>query len=73
MRKRKLTEKQMHAYILIAHFIDENGYPPTNKELGRMMGINGSNAKKHIDALYLKGAVQKKHRSARGIILCLGE
>lgn len=69
MATRQLTKRQLQAYNFILKFSEENGYPPSNREVAAGLGITLRPAQKLINALYVKGAITKLSREARGIIL----
>lgn len=69
MHDRKLTPKQLEAYLTIKRLMYTQGYPPSQKEIAEAMGISLRPAQKHINALYLKGFISKKHHEPRGIRL----
>lgn len=66
---RKLTERQLQAYSFILKYTEEHGYPPSNREVAKGLKITLRPAQKLINALYLKGALIKLSREARGLVL----
>ena len=69
MAARKLTKRQFEAYGFILRYTGEHGYPPSNREVAVGLGITLRPAQKLINALYVKGAITKISREARGIVL----
>jgi len=64
---RKLTEKQKKILELIADSVENYGFPPTYQQLCDILGIRSKNGvKKHIDALVMKGYLEKDS-SPRGL------
>ncbi|MBI3318978.1 MAG: repressor LexA, partial [Candidatus Omnitrophica bacterium] len=67
--KRELTERQQRVVQAIRAWITEHGYPPTIRELGKLLGIKSlRGVTTHLDALAKKGRLTRQ-RSARGIRL----
>lgn len=67
--KRELTERQQRVVHAIRAWITEHGYPPTIRELGKLLGIKSlRGVTTHLDALAKKGHLTRQ-RSARGIRL----
>ena len=67
--KRELTERQRRVVHAIRAWITEHGYPPTIRELGKLLGIKSlRGVTTHLDAIAKKGHLTRK-RSARGIRL----
>jgi len=66
---KELTEKQRRVVQVIRSWIREQGYPPTIRELGKLLGIKSlRGVTTHLDALAKKGQLDRK-RGARGIRL----
>lgn len=64
-----LTERQKSVLNAIRTWIKEHGYPPTIRELGKLLGIKSlRGVTTHLDAIAKKGHLQRQ-RSARGIRL----
>ena len=68
MRKRtELTERQGKVVEAIQGWIKEHGFPPTIRELGKLLGIKSlRGVTTHLDALVKKGHLVRK-RGARGL------
>ncbi len=66
--KRKLTDKQKEILNFIVEFVEENGYPPTYREIGNHFGIASTfGVKRHIDALVKKGFLNVESNSSRAM------
>jgi repressor LexA len=66
----KLTERQKDILDFICQFKDENGYPPTLREIGKHFGISSTfGVKRHLDALEKKGYVAILNNMSRGIAI----
>ena len=66
--KNELTERQQEILSFIHQFRDENGYPPTLREIGRKFGISSTfGVKRHLDALVKKGYLNIESNASRGI------
>jgi len=64
---KELTERQKGVLHAIQEWIQEQGYPPTIRELGKRLGIKSlRGVTSHLDAIAKKGHLTRK-RSARGI------
>jgi repressor LexA len=42
--EKRLTEKDKTAYLAIERFVKENGYPPTVRELCRILGVTSTSS-----------------------------
>ena len=65
-----LTDRQKEVLEFIARFSEENGFPPTVREIGENFGISLRAVQDHIAACQKKGYLaqsQKKSRSFRVI------
>lgn len=68
MIKQKLTERQEEILKFIQKFQQENGYPPTLREIGKQFKISSTyGVKKHVDALAKKGYLNILSNASRGI------
>jgi repressor LexA len=66
--KNELTDRQQEILSFILQFRDENGYPPTLREIGRKFGISSTfGVKRHLDALVKKGYLNIESNASRGI------
>lgn len=65
-----LTPRQKHVLEFITRNIDEQGYPPTLREISSEIGTSGTvSALHHLEALERKGYIRREAGSSRGIIL----
>jgi repressor LexA len=72
--KQKLTERQQEILNFILQFRDENGYPPTLREIGRKFEISSTfGVKRHLDALVKKGYLNIESNASRGISIIKDE
>lgn len=60
-----LTEKQQAILDFINSYVEENGFPPSVREIGRRFGIYPATVQDHINALEKKGYLQKKKFQSR--------
>ena len=60
-----LTEKQQAILDFINEYVEENGFPPSVREIGRRFGIYPATVQDHISALERKGHLQKKKFQSR--------
>lgn len=68
--KKQLTERQEEILSFIEKFLDENGYPPTLREIGKKFKISSTfGVKRHLDALVKKGFLKIEGFASRGITL----
>lgn len=66
----KLTDRQRQAYDFIVAMLDENGYPPTLREIGNHMGIRSTNGvNDHLKALERKGYISREELKSRSITI----
>ena len=66
----KLTPRQQMVLAFISAHLESHGYPPTLREIGGHLGINGTlGVMKHLDALERKGFIARNAGSSRGIAL----
>lgn len=74
-QRRELTERQRRILESIRDFIQERGYPPTVRDIGREVGIKSTSAVKYqLDQLAQAGLIQRDPHSSRGIRLsAMGE
>jgi len=60
----KLTERQKRIINLIVDHIDEKGFPPTFREIGRALRISSTNGvRSHLKAIERKGYLKLSSRS----------
>jgi repressor LexA len=68
--KNQLTDRQEEILTFIKQFREENGYPPTLREIGKKFGISSTfGVKRHLDALVKKGYLNVESNASRGISL----
>lgn len=66
--KKQLTDRQEDILIFIQQFLQENGYPPTLREIGKKFGISSTfGVKRHLEALTKKGYLSILSNASRGI------
>lgn len=66
--KNELTDRQQEILSFILQFREENGYPPTLREIGRKFDISSTfGVKRHLDALVKKGYLNIESNASRGI------
>ncbi len=57
--KPPLTDRQREAYDFIKNHIEDNGWPPTIREIGKHMGISSPNGVLgHLKALKKKDVIE---------------
>jgi SOS-response transcriptional repressor LexA len=65
-----LTPRQQEIFEWLAHYIFENGYPPTFRDIGKQFDISSPNAVQcHLKALEKKGKIKMVKHHSRGIRL----
>ncbi len=60
-----LTERQQSILDFINSYVEENGFPPSVREIGGHFGIYPATVQDHISALERKGYLQKKRFQSR--------
>ncbi|HKI77199.1 MAG TPA: transcriptional repressor LexA [Ignavibacteriaceae bacterium] len=66
--KKQLTERQEEILTFIEQFREENGFPPTLREIGKKFQISSTfGVKRHLDALVKKGFLNIESNASRGI------
>lgn len=66
--KNELTARQEEILNFIKQFREENGYPPTLREIGKKFEISSTfGVKRHLDALVKKGYLNIESNASRGI------
>lgn len=66
--KKQLTERQEEILTFIQQFQQENGYPPTLREIGKRFNISSTfGVKRHLEALTKKGYLNILNNASRGI------
>jgi repressor LexA len=65
---KELTDRQNNILNFIKQFRNENGYPPTLREIGKRFQISSTfGVKRHLDALVRKGYLTVEGNASRGI------
>ena len=68
--KKDLTPRQQEILEFISQFVEENGYPPTYREIGSKFEIASTfGVKRHLDALKKKGYLNTESSSSRTLSL----
>lgn len=63
-----MTEKQEYIYNIIKEFINENGYAPTVREIGKLAGLNSpATVFQHLKKLKVKGYIDYIEEKSRTI------
>jgi len=74
MAKKQLTDRQEYILKFIQQFLQENGYPPTLREIGKRFDISSTfGVKRHLDALTKKGYLNILSNASRGISITRDE
>ncbi len=63
----QLTDRQREVLEFIKEFANENGYPPTIREICKRFGFQPHAASNHVDALVRKGYLSKQPLKSRSI------
>ncbi len=68
--KKELTARQQEILDFLKRFTEENGYPPTYREIGKHFEIASTfGVKRHLDALIKKGYITTGENSSRAITI----
>lgn len=68
--KTELTERQNEILCFIQESIEDNGYPPTYREIGQKFDIASTfGVKRHVDALIKKGYLNNESKTSRTLSL----
>ena len=68
----KPTVRQEQVLTIIEEWLEEQGYPPTIREIGRELGLKNVSrnaASCHLKALEKKGWISRMPKASRGIRL----
>jgi repressor LexA len=66
----QLTARQQEVLDFVTGYINEYGYPPSLREIGKRLGVSGTlGVMKHLEALEKKGYLRRQEGSTRGITL----
>ena len=68
-----LTDRQKEVLEFIARFSEENGYPPTVREIGENFGISLRAVQDHIAACQKKGYLSQCQKRSRSFRVIKGE
>ena len=70
MAKGKLSDRQRRMIDFIQHFSDENGYPPSIREIGKAVGISSTSVVNYnLNRLVEEGYLNRDQNVSRGIRL----
>ena len=70
MAKGKLSDRQRRMIDFIQHFSDENGYPPSIREIGKAVGISSTSVVNYnLNRLVEEGYLSRDQNVSRGIRL----
>lgn len=58
-----LTERQEQVLQFVTSYIDNNGYPPSQREIADHLGISNPGVMKHLEALEKKGFIRRDSNS----------
>ncbi|BDQ03970.1 transcriptional repressor LexA [Ignavibacterium sp.] len=68
--KNKLTDRQKEILSYIQKFVEDNGFPPTLREIAAHFGLASTfGVKRHLDALKKKGYLKVESYASRAITL----
>ena len=74
MGKKQLTDRQEEILNFIQQYLQENGYPPTLREMGKRFDISSTfGVKRHLEALTKKGYLNILSNASRGITITRDE
>ena len=66
----QLTPRQHEVLEIVTEYINEYGYPPSLREIGKKLAVSGTlGVMKHLEALEKKGYLRRQEGSPRGISL----
>jgi repressor LexA len=66
----QLTARQQEVLEIVTRHINEHGFGPSLREIGRELGVSGTlGVIKHLEALEKKGYLRRQEGSTRGISL----
>jgi repressor LexA len=72
--KKLLTDRQQEILSFLQQFLQENGYPPTLREIGKHFNISSTfGVKRHLEALEKKGYLNILSNASRGISITRDE
>lgn len=68
------SERQQRILAFIHSFVEDNGYPPSIREIGEAVGISSTSVVNyHLKALQRQGLIQRDPAVSRGLKLVEGE
>lgn len=71
MGREEMTEKQQEVYDFIKSYIENNGYPPSTRDIGAGVSLKStSSVFSHLENLKRKGYIDFNESSPRTITLC---
>jgi len=66
----ELSDPQARIYQFITRYMAEHGRPPTNRDIGRAVGISSTgHVDYHLTILEKKGYIRRERKTSRGIVL----
>jgi len=66
----QLTKRQQEVLEIVTRYINEYGYAPSLREIGKKLAVTGTlGVMKHLEALEKKGYLRRQEGSSRGISL----
>jgi repressor LexA len=66
----QLTARQQEVLDFVTEYINERGYAPSLREIGKKISVSGTlGVMKHLEALERKGHLRRQEGSSRGITL----
>jgi len=70
----KLSERQRQILSFIETFLDENGYPPTIREIGKAVKIGSTSVVNYnLNKLVREGFLERSQKVSRGLLLVKDE
>jgi repressor LexA len=64
--KNEITDRQQTILDFIQEFVNEKGFPPSFREIGKQFNISSTfGVKRHIDALVKKGFISNESKTSR--------
>lgn len=66
----RLSERQRKILLFIEHFLHENGYPPTIREIGAAVNIGSTSVVNYnLNKLVKEGFLERSQKVSRGLLL----
>ncbi len=66
----ELSDRQVRVREFVREYVDENGYPPTFREIGRAVGITSTSVVRYtLDALEKAGILRRAPNRSRALAL----